>query len=137
MALLYSYNGKELEQFISNETLIRIELKKYNIVFEKAEFFNLEKFVAYMFIKYNFVRYDIKQITSPIIKNEPHSHNNDEARMIIKGDGVFFFDIEDIHLQLEVVPGDFVVIPANLTHYFKTICPLTAIRFFSNFGEVI
>ena len=133
MANLYSYKEKRLNQFLTNELLIKIKLEKYGIVYDKTEFFNLDTFVIDTFYKYDFVRYDIKQLDGAIMKNDPHSHDGDEARMVLRGEGRFYFDLEDRQLQLDVVAGDFVVIPANLIHYFKTNGCITVIRFFSDF----
>lgn len=133
MPFLYVYNkeSKELKQLLINSMLISIELKKYGILCYKSEFHNLEPFIQEVYKTYGFDRYDIKQIDSPMLSNDTHSHKHKEARMILRGEGRFYFNIDGTQLQLDVGVGDFVVIPENIIHYIKTSAPLTALRFFS------
>jgi cupin superfamily acireductone dioxygenase involved in methionine salvage len=135
MASLYVYEQENLAQFLTNELLINIELAKYDIVFNKTDFFNMDEFTAKVSDKYNFVRHDLHIIESRMIKNEPHYHDDNEARMIVKGSGIFYFIINDTKLELEVDPGTFIVIPKKVTHYFKTFEKMTVLRFFSTNKE--
>ena len=138
MPFLYTFNKetKELKQLLINSMLISIELKKYGILCYKSEFHNLEPFVQEIYKTHGFVRYDIKQIDSPMISNDIHFHPRKEARMILRGEGRFYFNVDDTQLQLDVSAGDFVIIPENMIHYFKTSSPLSAIRFFSTEEEL-
>ena len=131
MAKLYTYEDSKLVQFINNELLISIELDKLGIKFKKTEFFNIDTFIHSVLNEYNFVRYDLHDIDTHMLKNDRHYHNHDEARMIVKGDGVFYFIVDDTKIELMVEPGTFIIIPKEMIHYFKTCDKMTVLRFFS------
>lgn len=129
MARLYKYNDKELNQFLSNEMLIRIEMEKYDITFNRMEFFNISAFVVETISLYNFLNYRLDEICSPLIKNIYHAYKVDTGMMVVEGEGRFYFEFDDEMLKLDVFPGDFVVIPKDLSFCFKSSEPITTITF--------
>jgi len=130
MARLYKYKDDRLDQFLSNEMLIRIELEKYDIVFNRMEFFNISAFVAETISLYDFLNYRLDETCSPLIKNVYTAYEVDTGMMVIEGEGRFYFEYEDELLKLDVFPGDFVVIPKDISFCFKASEPITTITFF-------
>ncbi len=69
--------------------------------------------------------------------DKPHIHTDDEVRFVVQGRGVFtLFPASGPHagatLDVELLPGDFITVPANYRHLF-TLCDdrqITAIRLF-------
>jgi len=131
MAVFYKYENKVLKQCVLNELLIKIELEKYGITYNKTEILDMDSFIVDVFYKYDFVDYDIFQTMSALTTKEPHTHNDTEGRMIVKGTGRFYFQFDDTKIELHLDAGDFVVIPAGIVHHFNAVEPITAIRFFS------
>ena len=131
MAVFYKYKNKELQQFIKNELLIKVELEKYGIIYNQTEILDMDSFIVDVFYKYDFVDYDIFQTMSALTTKDPHTHKDDEGRLIVKGTGRFYFEIDNIKLELHMNAGDFIIIPAGTVHYFSAVEPIVAIRFFS------
>ena len=131
MATLYKYENKVLQQCVINELLVKLELLKYDIIYNKTEIQDMDSFIFDMLNKYDFVDYDIFQTMSALTTREPHTHNDNEGRMIVKGTGRFYFKFNDINLEIHMNVGDFIVIPAGIIHHFNAIEPIMAIRFFS------
>lgn len=131
MAVFYKYKNKELQQFIKNELLIKIELEKYGVIYNQTEILDMDSFIVDVSYKYDFVDYDIFQTMSALTTKDPHTHNDNEGRLIVKGTGRFYFEIDDMKLELHMNAGDFIIIPAGTVHYFSAVEPIVAIRFFS------
>ena len=64
-----------------------------------------------------------------------HTHDDDEVRYIVDGEGVFGFVLPDrSQVELLVSPGDFVKIPKNTEHWFR-LTPgnrIKAVRYFTS-----
>jgi cupin superfamily acireductone dioxygenase involved in methionine salvage len=131
MAHLYSYKDKQLQQFIKNSLLIQTELQKYGVSYNQTEILNMDSFITDMFYKYDFVDYDIFKTMSALTTRSPHTHNDDEGRLIVKGSGRFYFEFDNIKIELHMDAGDFVIIPAGTIHHFNALEPIVAIRFFT------
>lgn len=64
--------------------------------------------------------------------DKEHTHSEDEVRFILAGRGIFFLNISDKVLSVEVGPGDVLRVPRGTTHWF-TLCEdrrIRAIRWF-------
>lgn len=64
-----------------------------------------------------------------------HTHDDDEIRYIIDGEGVFGFVLPDrSQVKLLLEPGEFISVPKNTEHWFE-LTPnkrVKAVRYFSN-----
>jgi cupin superfamily acireductone dioxygenase involved in methionine salvage len=131
MAVFYRYEEKEITQFITNPYLLKIELEKYGIYYSTDAFNDLDKFADSVLKKFGYTNWDIHRSTLAITSRDLHYHMYAQARMIIKGSGTFYFEIDDFVIELVVDPGDFIAFPPKVVHYFNTIVPVVALRFFS------
>ncbi|MBD1583332.1 1,2-dihydroxy-3-keto-5-methylthiopentene dioxygenase [Pseudoalteromonas sp. S16_S37] len=63
-----------------------------------------------------------------------HTHNEDEVRFFVKGQGLFCLHIDDKVYQVHCQQGDLISVPANTAHWFDmgSDPEFTAIRFFNN-----
>jgi cupin superfamily acireductone dioxygenase involved in methionine salvage len=131
MANLYVYKDNEITQFISNNLLISLKLEEYGIKLNHADFENIEEFTAKVLATTAYTNWDIFRSNTPITSRDLHYHMYLQARLMVKGIGRFCFEIDDELLELDVGPGDFISFPAKVIHYFNTLEPTLAIRFFS------
>jgi 1,2-dihydroxy-3-keto-5-methylthiopentene dioxygenase len=63
-----------------------------------------------------------------------HTHDDDEVRYIIDGEGVFGFVLPDGHqVELVVAQGDFIRVPKNTEHWFYLTdsMRIKAVRYFT------
>lgn len=132
MASLYIYKNKELKSFVQQPWLIDELLYDYKIQTFTTEFKDIDNYVKEATETFNFVDYDIFTIRIPIVEVDPHQHKTPEGRMILKGNGRFYFEFSDTLIELHVFPGDFVFIPAEIKHYFKCLEAMVVMRFFSS-----
>jgi 1,2-dihydroxy-3-keto-5-methylthiopentene dioxygenase len=66
--------------------------------------------------------------------DKEHTHSEDEVRFILAGRGVFFLNIRNKVVSVEVGPGDMLRVPRGTTHWF-TLCAdrrIRAIRWFQD-----
>ncbi len=66
-----------------------------------------------------------------------HTHEDEEVRYIVDGEGVFGFVLEDgAQVELTVQAGDYIHIPANVEHWFRLndAQRIKAVRYFSARG---
>ncbi|MBU2831387.1 MULTISPECIES: cupin domain-containing protein [Acidithiobacillus] len=66
-----------------------------------------------------------------------HTHDDEEVRYIVDGEGVFGFVLEDgAQVELTVQAGDYVHIPADVEHWFRLndAQRIKAVRYFSARG---
>lgn len=66
--------------------------------------------------------------------DKEHTHDEDEVRFILAGRGIFFLNIHDRVVSVEVGPGDMLRVPRGTTHWF-TLCEdrrIRAIRWFQD-----
>ena len=66
-----------------------------------------------------------------------HTHDDEEVRYIVDGEGVFGFVLEDgAQVELTVHAGDYVHIPAGVEHWFRLTDAqrIKAVRYFSARG---
>ncbi|BBN83155.1 acireductone dioxygenase [Pseudoalteromonas sp. A25] len=63
-----------------------------------------------------------------------HTHNEDEVRFFVKGQGLFCLHVDDKVYQILCQQGDLISVPANTAHWFDmgSDPEFTAIRFFNN-----
>ncbi len=64
--------------------------------------------------------------------DKEHTHSEDEVRFILAGRGIFFLDVQDRVVSVEVGPGDILRVPQGTKHWF-TLCEdrrIRAIRWF-------
>lgn len=67
--------------------------------------------------------------------DKEHFHTEDEARVVVEGEGIFDVrDEADRWLRIEVTPGDAIVIPANTHHRFMLTAQkhIRCMRLFAN-----
>ena len=63
-----------------------------------------------------------------------HAHSGDEVRFILAGRGIFFLNINNKVVSVEVGPGDLLRVPRGTTHWF-TLCEdrrIRAVRWFQD-----
>jgi 1,2-dihydroxy-3-keto-5-methylthiopentene dioxygenase len=63
-----------------------------------------------------------------------HTHDEDEVRFILAGRGIFFLNLNQRVVSVEVGPGDMLRVPRGTTHWF-TLCEdrrIRAIRWFQD-----
>ncbi len=66
-----------------------------------------------------------------------HTHDDEEVRYIVDGEGVFGFVLPDgQQVELTVAAGDYIHIPANVEHWFRlnALERIKAVRYFSARG---
>jgi cupin superfamily acireductone dioxygenase involved in methionine salvage len=131
MPKLYVYTDNKLRQFVSNSLLIQITLEKYGIKLRNAEFDNLEAFAKQTMEEAGYTSWDLHTSTTPVTSRDLHYHMYMQGRLIVKGHGSFYFEIDNTKLELIVGPSDFIKIPPKVIHYFNTVEPVVAVRFFS------
>jgi cupin superfamily acireductone dioxygenase involved in methionine salvage len=135
MAILYVYKNKEIEKFIKDESLINSILYQHGIYVYNSEFTDLKDYIKQTLYRFSFMTYDIFTIRNSIIEIDSHHHEQNEGRMILKGQGRFYFEFSDYLMELHVAPGDFVFIPAFTKHYFKCLEAMVVMRFFGSISR--
>ncbi len=64
-----------------------------------------------------------------------HTHDDDEIRYVIEGEGIFGFVLQDgAQVELTVLPGDYINVPRGAEHWFR-LPParrIKAIRYFTS-----
>ncbi len=66
--------------------------------------------------------------------DKEHTHSEDEVRFILAGRGIFFLNLNNMVVSVEVGPGDMLRVPRGTTHWF-TLCEdrrIRAIRWFQD-----
>jgi 1,2-dihydroxy-3-keto-5-methylthiopentene dioxygenase len=66
--------------------------------------------------------------------DKEHTHSEDEVRFILAGRGIFFLNINNKVVSVEVGPGDLLRVPRGTTHWF-TLCEdrrIRAVRWFQD-----
>jgi len=66
------------------------------------------------------------------IYSDIHRHDDKEARLIIKGEGLFYVPLEQELLVVQAITGDLIKIEPKIDHWFSTSGELMAVRFFSD-----
>lgn len=59
--------------------------------------------------------------------DKEHTHDEDEVRFILSGRGIFFLNLDNRVVSVEVGPGDMLRVPRGTTHWF-TLCEDRRIR---------
>ena len=113
---------KTLHQVV-NDTLTHDNFK----VFHKS-IWNDEDFNE---IKSRSAGYDTVHIKEKIVM-EPHTHTDNEDRLILAGIGHFFIPAGDLMFIIKATEGDFVSLQKDLVHWFSCKKGLVAARFFEN-----
>jgi cupin superfamily acireductone dioxygenase involved in methionine salvage len=68
-----------------------------------------------------------------LVRKNIHHHTRPESRLFLVGSGKYHFQIDsDTTIELSVKAGTFIIIPANLKHYFNTDEQTIFLRFFSD-----
>ena len=136
MAILYQYEDKKLKKFVQSSVLINSVLSEYGIKVVNSEFTDIDSYILEISKNFNFIDYDIFTTRTAIVEVSPHYHKTDEARTVIKGEGRFYFEFGDILIEVNVSPGDFILIPALTKHYFKCLESMVVIRFYSSKSDL-
>lgn len=66
--------------------------------------------------------------------DRPHTHDDDEVRYIIDGEGIFGFVLADGgQMKLTMHPGEYINVPANTEHWFEVTDTrrIKAVRYFT------
>ena len=66
--------------------------------------------------------------------DKEHTHSEDEVRFILAGRGIFFLDLDERVVSVEVGPGDLLRVPCGTRHSF-TLCDerrIRAVRWFQD-----
>lgn len=66
------------------------------------------------------------------IYSDIHRHDDNEARLIIKGEGLFYIPVDQELIVVQAFAGDLIKIEPKIDHWFSTSGELMAIRFFSD-----
>lgn len=80
---------------------------------------------------YGFVKTDVTTIDGNQWMAE-HYHEGTEARLFIRGKGIFYVSVGSFVHVLECEPGDFVLIPSHTYHWFTSTDRINAVRFFTH-----
>jgi 1,2-dihydroxy-3-keto-5-methylthiopentene dioxygenase len=77
---------------------------------------------------------NLEDLTNKFIK--PHTHDDDEVRFIVDGEGIFGFESDDGKVQAELLmeAGEFINVPKMTKHWFYLTSKkrIKAVRYFSN-----
>jgi 1,2-dihydroxy-3-keto-5-methylthiopentene dioxygenase len=78
---------------------------------------------------------DVPNLEQALAKFNPaHTHDDDEVRYIVDGEGVFGFTFADgVQAELLVEAGEYINVPANTEHWFHltALKRIKAVRYFS------
>jgi cupin superfamily acireductone dioxygenase involved in methionine salvage len=66
------------------------------------------------------------------IYSDIHRHDDKEARLIVKGECMFYIPVEQELIVILAFAGDLIKIEPNIDHWFATEGELMAVRFFSD-----
>lgn len=123
----------------------------YKVHLENKSLINLESIIDNEFIhekfnvkhKSSWDRVDLQELKSKSngfdtvhmkekLVMEPHTHNDDEHRLILSGVGYFFIpDLDQLYV-IKATEGDFVALKKDVVHWFTCKKNLVAARFFEN-----
>lgn len=130
MARLYQYIDKELMVFVYDYNTINTYLNDHGIAIFQEQFIHLDSFKNQKLILDGYDQADIITISTPMTKKDWHCHVTEEARMILKGTGTFYFQVSPIEMmELHVEPSDLVTIPSGVMHHFQTVEPMLVLSF--------
>lgn len=132
MNILYEYQNKELTKFLTNPFLVRDELYQHGIVLCEMQCTNFTEAMGNVIKERNYMSYSLHNIYTPQVKLNLHYHEYNEDKLIIKGSGMYYFDIDDKRIELHVSEGDFISIPAKAKHYFNTVDEMVMVNFASS-----
>lgn len=106
------------------------KLKAYNIEFARLTEEKTNELIENIpnngYLDYEIFK-QLKPLDVPL-----HYHEGAEARLVLHGKGTFTFPINNTEVELQVIASDYVVIPNNMPHSFKTDGDFEAIRLFTN-----
>ncbi len=130
MVTLYIKNKLDnIQKVIFDYDLIYIELNQYNINIEK--YLELSNQDLESIAKRNeYVYWDYFK-SDPIIM-EAHYHKGPEHRIILNGSVTFSLYVNDLIYELNLDAGYGINVPDRQIHWFKSIEPFQAVRFFTN-----
>ena len=66
--------------------------------------------------------------------DKPHTHDDDEVRYIVDGEGMFGFVLPNgEQLRVTVLPGEYIRVPKHTEHWFEltAVRRIKAVRYFS------
>jgi len=129
MSVLCGYIDKKMSKFLTNRCSIEEELDKYNIKLLTIEFDDISKFTNSIIKSTSFNTYSIDVITTPITLIDTTIQRKPISSVILKGSGKFIIQFDDYKIELKVNPGDFITIPRNIKHCFKTIQHMAILNF--------
>jgi len=127
----YRYKDNKITQLLINPSSIGNELAKLDVTLLSTEFNDLDETIQKIKELYDYDGHDSFQIWNELVKLNKHHHVEPESRLFLTGSGKYtFIQEDDIHFTVSVSPGDFIIIPPNLKHYFNTLEQTSFIRFF-------
>lgn len=130
MTRLFKYVDNELVVFVTDYNTINTYLNNHGVTIYQEQFIHLDSFKYQQKITNGYDRADIISIISPMTRKDWHCHVTEEARMILKGTGAFYFQVSPTEkIELYVEPSDFVAIPSGIMHHFQTVEPMVVLSF--------
>ena len=127
MAIIYKVQ-LEYKSLVNFESIINSEFthEKFNVKHKSAwDRVDLEE------LKSKAKGFDTVHIREKVVM-EPHTHDDDEQRLILSGVGHFFIpDAEHLYV-IKATEGDFVSLNKDVIHWFTCKKGLVAARFFEN-----
>ena len=127
----YRYEDNRITQLLINPVSIANELAKLDVILLSTEFNDIDETIQKVKELYDFDGHDSFQIWNALVKLNKHHHVEPESRLFLIGSGKYTIIQDDnIYFTVSVSPGDFIIIPSNLKHYFNTLEQTSFIRFF-------
>jgi cupin superfamily acireductone dioxygenase involved in methionine salvage len=118
VSALYRYENKELINAYFDYEQIRSTL-----YFHKIDYIHIDKIDME-----SYVNYDLNIILSYTLADY-HTHDIIKKRIIIKGNGLYYFKPNDnLTLELHLIAGDVVYIPPNMKHKFVSFGQTTILK---------
>lgn len=128
-------SSKRAQTLLSREKLS--DHDKDLILRDLQEYFlDLQKRLGYRTQDMIVLHPDIEGLEKMLAKfSVPHTHDDDEVRYIVDGEGVFGFVLSDKkQVELKVEAGEYINIPAGVEHWFRLTSKsrIKAIRYFTS-----
>lgn len=127
-------DGEKMDHLLAKTALSDSE--KEDVLGELDHYFQeLKRTAGYQSRDLVVLHPDVPNLDAMLAKFEVvHTHSDDEVRYIIDGEGVFGFVLPDgKQIELMVVAGEFINVPANTEHWFHLTDSrrIKAVRYFT------
>lgn len=127
MAIIYKID-LETKSLVSLETILNDSLMHEKFQVKHNTFWSQ---LDLQELKLNSKGFDTVHIKDKVVM-EPHTHDDDEQRLILSGVGHFFIpDFEYLYV-IKATEGDFVSLKKDVVHWFSSKKGLVSARFFEN-----